>query len=116
MSHPPNTPLGRFGVETLVDSPDPFVGAMPLAGLVNPVTGAPTVAPLAMLVDFVAGLAVVRSNAAFLPLLIGQGHGHIVNTASLAGLFSYSYDRLPTRPPRRRWCRCPRGCASTCTR
>jgi uncharacterized protein (TIGR00369 family) len=56
MLHPPNTPLGRFGVETLVDSPDPFVGAMPLAGLVNPVTGAPTVAPLAVLVDFVAGL------------------------------------------------------------
>jgi NAD(P)-dependent dehydrogenase (short-subunit alcohol dehydrogenase family) len=40
-------------------------------------------------------LSVVRSNAAFLPLLIGQGHGHIVNTASFAGLFTYSYDRLP---------------------
>lgn len=40
-------------------------------------------------------MSVVRSNAAFLPLLIEQGHGHIVNTASFAGLFSYSYDRLP---------------------
>jgi NAD(P)-dependent dehydrogenase (short-subunit alcohol dehydrogenase family) len=40
-------------------------------------------------------MSVVRSNATFLPLLIEQGHGHIVNTASLAGLFSYSYDRLP---------------------
>lgn len=40
-------------------------------------------------------MSVVRSNAVFLPLLIGQGHGHIVNTASFAGLFSYSYDRLP---------------------
>jgi NAD(P)-dependent dehydrogenase (short-subunit alcohol dehydrogenase family) len=40
-------------------------------------------------------LSVVRSNAAFLPLLISQGHGHIVNTASFAGLFTYSYDRLP---------------------
>ena len=40
-------------------------------------------------------MSVVRSNAAFLPLLIGQEHGHIVNTASFAGLFSYSYDRLP---------------------
>ncbi len=40
-------------------------------------------------------MSVVRSNAAFLPLLISQGHGHIVNTASFAGLFSYSYDRLP---------------------
>jgi len=39
--------------------------------------------------------SVVRSNAVFLPLLIGQGHGHIVNTASFAGLFAYAYDRLP---------------------
>jgi uncharacterized protein (TIGR00369 family) len=43
-------------MSTLVDSPDPFVGAMPLDGLANPVTGAPTIAPLAVLVDFVAGL------------------------------------------------------------
>ena len=40
-------------------------------------------------------MSVVRSNAAFLPLLIEQRHGHIVNTASFAGLFTYSYDRLP---------------------
>jgi NAD(P)-dependent dehydrogenase (short-subunit alcohol dehydrogenase family) len=40
-------------------------------------------------------LSVVRSNATFLPLLIAQGHGHIVNTASFAGLFTYAYDRLP---------------------
>ncbi|MGD1252853.1 SDR family oxidoreductase [Mycobacterium seoulense] len=40
-------------------------------------------------------MSVVRSNAAFLPLLLGQGSGHLVNTASFAGLFSYSYDRLP---------------------
>jgi NAD(P)-dependent dehydrogenase (short-subunit alcohol dehydrogenase family) len=40
-------------------------------------------------------MSVVRSNAVFLPLLIGQGHGHIVNTASFAGLYTYSYDRLP---------------------
>src|ERR1700739_237790 len=40
-------------------------------------------------------MSVVRSNATFLPLLIEQRHGHIVNTASFAGLFSYSYDRLP---------------------
>jgi uncharacterized protein (TIGR00369 family) len=54
--HAPNTPLGRFGMETLVDSPDPFVGTIPMSGLVNPLTGTPTVAPLAVLVDFVAGL------------------------------------------------------------
>lgn len=40
-------------------------------------------------------MSVVRSNGAFLPLLIEQRHGHVVNTASFAGLFSYSYDRLP---------------------
>ncbi|MGE2815476.1 SDR family oxidoreductase [Mycobacterium heidelbergense] len=40
-------------------------------------------------------MSLVRSNAAFLPLLLGQGSGHLVNTASFAGLFTYSYDRLP---------------------
>lgn len=40
-------------------------------------------------------MSVVRSNAAFLPLLISQGHGHIVNTASFAGLYTYSFDRIP---------------------
>jgi NAD(P)-dependent dehydrogenase (short-subunit alcohol dehydrogenase family) len=40
-------------------------------------------------------MSVVRSNAAFLPLLLDQGSGHLVNTASVAGLFTYSYDRLP---------------------
>ena len=40
-------------------------------------------------------MSVVRSNAAFLPLLIAQREGHIVNTASFAGLYSYAFDRLP---------------------
>lgn len=40
-------------------------------------------------------MAVVRSNAAFLPGLIAQGEGHVVNTASFAGLYGYAYDRLP---------------------
>jgi NAD(P)-dependent dehydrogenase (short-subunit alcohol dehydrogenase family) len=40
-------------------------------------------------------MSVVRSNAAFLPLLLHQGSGHLVNTASFAGLFTYSYDRQP---------------------
>ena len=39
-----------------MDSADPFVSSMPLAGLVNPLTGAPTVGPLAVLVDHAAGL------------------------------------------------------------
>ncbi len=40
-------------------------------------------------------LGVVRSNEVFLPVLMEQGHGHVVNTASLAGLVNYSYDRTP---------------------
>src|SRR5277367_7173274 len=40
-------------------------------------------------------MSVVRSNAAFLPVLLDQRSGHIVNTASFAGLFTYAYDRLP---------------------
>jgi len=40
-------------------------------------------------------LSIVRSNLAFLPLLLAQGEGHIVNTASFAGLYTYAFDRLP---------------------
>jgi NAD(P)-dependent dehydrogenase (short-subunit alcohol dehydrogenase family) len=40
-------------------------------------------------------LSFVRSNAAFLPGLLAQGSGHIVNTASTAGLFAYAFERLP---------------------
>lgn len=40
-------------------------------------------------------LGTVRSNRVFLPLLMDQGHGHIVNTASAAGILNYSYDRTP---------------------
>ncbi|MGO9043805.1 MAG: SDR family oxidoreductase [Mycobacterium sp.] len=40
-------------------------------------------------------MSLVRSNAAFLPVLLERGSGHLVNTASFAGLFTYSYDRLP---------------------
>jgi NAD(P)-dependent dehydrogenase (short-subunit alcohol dehydrogenase family) len=40
-------------------------------------------------------LSIVRSNAVFLPVLLEQGSGHIVNTASTAGLFPYGFDRLP---------------------
>lgn len=56
VAYPPNTALGRFGIAPIVDSPDPFVSSMPLDGLLNPVTGAPTVGPLAVLVDHAAGL------------------------------------------------------------
>jgi NAD(P)-dependent dehydrogenase (short-subunit alcohol dehydrogenase family) len=40
-------------------------------------------------------MSVVRSNAVFLPIFLEQGSGHIVNTASFSGLYTYAYDRLP---------------------
>jgi len=40
-------------------------------------------------------LSMARSIDAFLPGLLEQGSGHIVNTASTAGLYGYSYERLP---------------------
>lgn len=40
-------------------------------------------------------MSVVRSLTVFLPALLAQGSGHIVNTASTAGLFPYGHDRLP---------------------
>ncbi|MDO3635854.1 PaaI family thioesterase [Mycolicibacterium arseniciresistens] len=57
MSHPLNTPIGRFGIETHEGTGTRVVATIPVAGLVNPLTGAPTVAPLAMLLDHVGGLA-----------------------------------------------------------
>jgi NAD(P)-dependent dehydrogenase (short-subunit alcohol dehydrogenase family) len=40
-------------------------------------------------------LGIVRSNLVFLPRLIEQGSGWIVNTASIGGLLPYGHDRLP---------------------
>ncbi len=40
-------------------------------------------------------MSIVRSNQVFLPDLIAQGSGHVVNTASFAALYPYAYDRLP---------------------
>lgn len=40
-------------------------------------------------------LGIVRSNEVFLPLLMEQGEGHVVNTASTNGIIVYSYDRTP---------------------
>ena len=40
-------------------------------------------------------LSVVRSLHVFLPMLLEQGSGHVVNTASTAGLFAYAFERLP---------------------
>jgi len=38
---------------------------------------------------------IARSNNVFLPLLLEQGRGHVVNTASASGLLAYGFDRLP---------------------
>jgi NAD(P)-dependent dehydrogenase (short-subunit alcohol dehydrogenase family) len=40
-------------------------------------------------------LGVARSNLVFLPLLLAQRRGHVVNTASASGLLAYGFDRLP---------------------
>jgi NAD(P)-dependent dehydrogenase (short-subunit alcohol dehydrogenase family) len=40
-------------------------------------------------------MSIARSNRVFLPRLIEQGHGHVVNTASASGLLAYGFDRLP---------------------
>jgi NAD(P)-dependent dehydrogenase (short-subunit alcohol dehydrogenase family) len=40
-------------------------------------------------------LSIARSNVVFLPGLLEQGRGHVVNTASASGLLAYGFDRLP---------------------
>lgn len=54
--HPANTPVGRFGIQTVLNSPDPFIATMPVAGLRNPLTGTLALGSLTVLVDYVGGL------------------------------------------------------------
>ncbi|MHA3018744.1 PaaI family thioesterase [Mycobacterium sp. BMJ-28] len=54
-SYPLNTPPGRFGITNLATGAQHCAATMPLAGLDNPFTGAPSLAPLAVLVDHIAG-------------------------------------------------------------
>jgi len=56
MSHPLNTPLGRFGIVTSEEGPQGCVASIPAGAMTNPLTGQPTIAALAMLVDHVGGL------------------------------------------------------------
>lgn len=51
--------IRRFGVTTRAADPDDATATMtmPIAGMVNPLTAQPTVAPLAILIDTVAGMA-----------------------------------------------------------
>jgi NAD(P)-dependent dehydrogenase (short-subunit alcohol dehydrogenase family) len=40
-------------------------------------------------------MSIVRSNLVFLPLLVGQGSGHVVNTSSTSGILPYGHLMLP---------------------
>ena len=57
MTYPKTTPPGRFGIVNVESGPSRYAATMPLAGMCNPFTGAPSVAPLAILVDHIAGFA-----------------------------------------------------------
>ncbi|MET0702739.1 MAG: PaaI family thioesterase [Mycobacterium sp.] len=50
------SPLGRLGVQTFEDGAQRCSASIPVARLVNPLTGIPTVATMAMIVDHVGGL------------------------------------------------------------
>jgi uncharacterized protein (TIGR00369 family) len=56
MSHPLNTPLGRFGIVTSEEGPQGCTASIPAGAMINPLTGNTTVAALAMLSDHVGGL------------------------------------------------------------
>ena len=56
MRHPLNTPIGRFDIDTDEDLDGRCVANMPVHGLLSPITGAPSLGPLAVLVDHVGGL------------------------------------------------------------
>jgi uncharacterized protein (TIGR00369 family) len=56
MRHPLNTPIGRFDIETDEELDGRCVASMPVHGLLSPVTGVPSLGPLAVLVDHVGGL------------------------------------------------------------
>ena len=56
MSHPLNTPLGRFGIVTTEEGPQRCIASIPAGGMINPLTGMPTVAAFTMLVNHIGGL------------------------------------------------------------
>jgi NAD(P)-dependent dehydrogenase (short-subunit alcohol dehydrogenase family) len=60
-------------------------------------TGAPEEMPLSAWTHTfdVNVVAIARALRVFLPGLLAQGRGHIVNTASTSALWPYGYDRLP---------------------
>ena len=40
-------------------------------------------------------LGLVRGVSAFVPAMVERGHGYVVNTASIAGIWAYSWDCAP---------------------
>lgn len=56
MRHPLNSPIGRFGIDTLDLSDARCVASMSVHGMTNPLTGSPTLAALTVLVDHACGL------------------------------------------------------------
>ena len=38
---------------------------------------------------------VIRGIRAFVPILIEQGYGWLINTSSIAGLYAHGYDNIP---------------------
>ncbi len=57
MTYPQTTPPGRFGIVNVETGPVTFAAAMPVAGMLNPFTGSPSLASVAVLVDHIAGFA-----------------------------------------------------------
>lgn len=57
MPYPLTTPPGRFGITNVESGPARYAATMPVDGLLNPFTGSATLAPLAVLVDHIAGFA-----------------------------------------------------------
>ena len=86
LEHARDVTLDRFGgVDVVVNN----VGVL--------VMGPPETIPLEAwqrLFD-INVFGIVRSNRVFLPLLLEQGRGHVVNTASVSGLLAHGFDRLP---------------------
>lgn len=56
MRHPTNSPIGRFGIDTLDLSDERCVASISVHGMTNPLTGQPTLAALTVLVDHACGL------------------------------------------------------------
>ncbi|WP_237572000.1 PaaI family thioesterase [Mycolicibacterium lacusdiani] len=61
--HALNTPIGRFDIDTLEEGPTGCRATMPIRDMVNPVTGLPSLASLAMLLDHIGGVVNFRRQA-----------------------------------------------------